>query len=121
MGFVCTAILEQNSFRLIVVCNLVGDFERYYADYPSRDRWLYAQQKENLERVERAMKASITEKGQSFLPPSLLASCCKPLQPMHRTEPSTYSQDLGWLKLHLVTFGSFSCSCVPLFPLNKWY
>lgn len=63
----CAAILEQNSFKLIVFCNLVGDFERYYAESPSRGRWLYAQQKENLERVERAMKASVTEKGPAFI------------------------------------------------------
>ena len=60
-------ILEHNSFKLIVLANLVGDFEQYYADCPSRGRWQYAQQRENLQRLENAMKASVVEKGAALL------------------------------------------------------
>ena len=60
-------ILEQNSFQLIVLANLVGDFEQYYAENPSRGRWQYAQQRDNLQRLETAMKASVVEKGADLL------------------------------------------------------
>lgn len=63
----CAEVIENNRFRLIVICALTGDFERYYAEYPSRGMELYAQQRQSLSRVERAMRVSVTEKGISPL------------------------------------------------------
>ena len=60
----CAEALERNRFKLIVLCNLAGDFERNYVEYPTRGgRWLYLQLKPKLQMLNQAMEAAVTDKG----------------------------------------------------------
>lgn len=70
----CSAeVLEQNNFKLIVLSNLNGDLKTYYSHLPPQ---LYQQQKQDLDRLERAIKTAVTEKGASPCP-SRVRCCAK--------------------------------------------
>jgi len=102
-------ILEHNSFKLIVLANLVGDFEQYYADCPSRGRWQYAQQRETLQRLEAAMKASVVEKGADLLHFYHIISTVDPTRVIMLEESAIDSSNMPLLQLFLPLFMS-SCS-----------
>ena len=46
-----------------MLCNLAGDLERNYVDYPTRGRWLYLQLKPKLDRLNQAIEAAVKSKG----------------------------------------------------------